>query len=47
MMTRTLAGVAREVQGRLVGPDAAFGRVSVDSRRIDAGSLFVAIEGER
>ncbi|MDH3419850.1 MAG: Mur ligase domain-containing protein, partial [Gammaproteobacteria bacterium] len=47
MMARTLAAVAREVHGRLVGPDAAFGTVSIDSRRIDTGGLFVAIHGER
>jgi len=47
MMARTLAAVAREVHGRLVGPDAAFGAVSIDSRGIDSGGLFVAIRGER
>ena len=47
MMARTLAAVAREVHGRLVGPDAAFGTVSIDSRRIDTGGLFVAVHGER
>jgi UDP-N-acetylmuramoyl-tripeptide--D-alanyl-D-alanine ligase len=46
MMARTLAAVAREVQGRLIGPDAAFGAVSIDSRRVDTGGLFVAIQGE-
>lgn len=46
MMARTLAAVAREVQGRLVGPDTAFGAVSIDSRRVETGGLFVAIRGE-
>ncbi len=46
MMARTLAAVAREVRGRLIGPDAAFGTVSIDSRRVDTGGLFVAIHGE-
>ncbi|NIW25093.1 MAG: UDP-N-acetylmuramoyl-tripeptide--D-alanyl-D-alanine ligase, partial [Gammaproteobacteria bacterium] len=46
MMARTLAAVAREVHGRLIGPDAAFGTVSIDSRRVDSGGLFVAIKGE-
>jgi len=46
-MARTLAAVAREVQGRLVGADTQFARVSTDSRQIDAGALFVAIQGER
>ncbi len=46
MMARTLAAVAREVHGRLIGPDIAFGTVSIDSRRVDNGGLFVAIQGE-
>ncbi len=47
MRTRTLAAVAQQVSGTLLGADAAFGRVSIDSRRLDAGALFVAIPGER
>ena len=47
MMARTLAAVAREAQGRLTGPDAAFGTVSIDSRRVDNGGLFVAIRGDQ
>jgi len=45
----TAAGVARAVGGRLhAGPaDAAFGGVSIDSRTLLAGDLFVAIIGER
>jgi UDP-N-acetylmuramoyl-tripeptide--D-alanyl-D-alanine ligase len=46
-MTRTLAAVAREVHGRLVGADGAFGPVCTDSRALAAGSLFVAIAGDR
>lgn len=46
-MPRTLAAVAREVQGSLTGPDASFRDVSIDSRRLSAGALFVAIKGER
>jgi UDP-N-acetylmuramoyl-tripeptide--D-alanyl-D-alanine ligase len=46
-MTRTLAAVAREVHGRLVGPDGAFSSVTTDSRALTAGSLFVAIAGDR
>ena len=46
-MTRTLAGVAREVQGRLIGADTGFAAVSTDSRTLATGSLFVAIVGER
>ena len=47
MMARTLAAVAREVQGRLVGTDHAFGAVSTDTRALGTGSLFVAIPGDR
>jgi UDP-N-acetylmuramoyl-tripeptide--D-alanyl-D-alanine ligase len=47
MMARTLAAVAREVQGRLVGADQAFGHVTTDTRSLNAGSLFVAIPGDR
>jgi UDP-N-acetylmuramoyl-tripeptide--D-alanyl-D-alanine ligase len=46
-MTRTLAGVAREVKGRLIGADADFAAVSTDTRTLAMGSLFVAIAGER
>jgi UDP-N-acetylmuramoyl-tripeptide--D-alanyl-D-alanine ligase len=46
-MTRTLAAVAKEVRGRLVGADRAFGPVLTDSRALTEGALFVAIRGER
>jgi UDP-N-acetylmuramoyl-tripeptide--D-alanyl-D-alanine ligase len=46
-MTRTLGAVAREVQGRLVGSDGFFGTVTTDSRALAAGSLFVAIAGDK
>ena len=46
-MTRTLAAVAREVHGRLVGADRPFGAVTTDSRAAVAGALFVAISGDR
>ena len=47
MMARTLAAVAREVEGRLVGNDEAFGAVTTDTRALGEGSLFVAIPGDR
>ena len=47
MRSRTLAAVAQQVSGTLLGADAAFGRVSIDTRTLDAGGLFVAIPGER
>jgi UDP-N-acetylmuramoyl-tripeptide--D-alanyl-D-alanine ligase len=46
-MARTLAAVAREVQGTLVGADQSFGPVTTDTRSLGAGSLFVAIPGDR
>jgi UDP-N-acetylmuramoyl-tripeptide--D-alanyl-D-alanine ligase len=47
MMARTLAAVAREVEGRLVGKDEEFGAVTTDTRALGEGSLFVAIPGDR
>jgi UDP-N-acetylmuramoyl-tripeptide--D-alanyl-D-alanine ligase len=46
-MTRTLAAVAHEVQGRLIGADGEFGVVSTDTRTLPSGSLFVALVGPR
>jgi UDP-N-acetylmuramoyl-tripeptide--D-alanyl-D-alanine ligase len=46
-MTRSLASVAREVDGRLTGHDAAFGTVTTDTRALGQGALFVAILGDR
>jgi UDP-N-acetylmuramoyl-tripeptide--D-alanyl-D-alanine ligase len=46
-MTRTLAAVATQVQGRLIGADRGFGDVSTDTRTLGSGALFVAIVGER
>jgi UDP-N-acetylmuramoyl-tripeptide--D-alanyl-D-alanine ligase len=46
-MARTLAAVAREVQGTLVGVDHSFGAVTTDTRALGPGSLFVAIPGDR
>ena len=46
MMPRTLSAVAYEVQGELIGGDMEFGGVSIDSRKLHSGALFVAITGE-
>jgi MurE/MurF fusion protein len=43
----SLGDAAAAMQGRLAGVDAHFSGVSTDSRRIEAGELFVAIRGER
>ena len=45
-MPRTLSAVAYETQGELVGGDMEFRDVSIDSRKLDTGALFVAIIGE-
>jgi UDP-N-acetylmuramoyl-tripeptide--D-alanyl-D-alanine ligase len=45
-MTRSLASVAREVNGRLAGRDVAFGAVTTDTRALRQGALFVAIRGD-
>ena len=46
-MARCLSAVASRINGHLAGPDATFGIVGTDSRTLPAGSLFVAIKGER
>lgn len=46
-MARTLAAVAREVHGKLVGVDQPFGVVTTDSRALTTGALFIAIAGDR
>jgi UDP-N-acetylmuramoyl-tripeptide--D-alanyl-D-alanine ligase len=35
------------VHGRAIGPAVAFGRVTTDTRALEAGDLFVALKGER
>jgi len=46
-MRRNLSFFAAACGGRLVGGDRDFGAVSIDSRTIGAGDLFVALKGER
>ena len=46
-MNRSMAALARETGGRLVGDDAVFGSASIDSRTVEPGALFVALPGER
>jgi UDP-N-acetylmuramoyl-tripeptide--D-alanyl-D-alanine ligase len=41
-----LSQAAKLLNGRLIGPDARFGAVSTDSRKIKAGDLFIALSGE-
>ena len=47
MMPRALTAIAREVDGRLDGPDADATHVVIDSREATPGALFVALPGER
>ena len=41
------ASAARAVDGRVVGRNVAFARVTTDSRALEPGDLFVALHGER
>ena len=46
-MRGSLAQLVKAIPGaRLVGHDASFEGVSTDSRKVDAGALFVALRGE-
>ncbi len=45
-MARTLAAVANKLDVSLIGDDTRFGAVSIDSRSLSGGALFVAIKGE-
>ena len=46
-MNASLAQVARATRGVLHGEDAVFTRISIDTRSLAAGELFVALQGER
>ncbi len=46
-MNRSLSFIVSATGGRLAGPDMTFGAVSIDSRTLNRGDLFVAIRGER
>jgi UDP-N-acetylmuramoyl-tripeptide--D-alanyl-D-alanine ligase len=47
MRPRQLSDVARAVEGARTGDDVEVRSVSTDSRAVDAGSLFIALAGER
>jgi UDP-N-acetylmuramoyl-tripeptide--D-alanyl-D-alanine ligase len=47
IMPLTLAGLARCGHGRLVGEDRSVAAISIDSRSLSPGALFVALRGER
>jgi UDP-N-acetylmuramoyl-tripeptide--D-alanyl-D-alanine ligase len=42
---RSLGAAAAVLDGRLLGSDVAFGEVSTDTRSLQPGSLFVALQG--
>jgi UDP-N-acetylmuramoyl-tripeptide--D-alanyl-D-alanine ligase len=44
-LSHTLSDLARVTNGRLVGADVAFASVSIDSRTLPQGALFVALKG--
>ena len=46
-MKRTLAQFAACADGALRGADSAFAEVVIDSRRVAAGDLFLALPGTR
>ncbi|HEX5314141.1 MAG TPA: UDP-N-acetylmuramoyl-tripeptide--D-alanyl-D-alanine ligase [Gammaproteobacteria bacterium] len=45
VMPRTFAALAQATGGRLAGSDGEFGTVISDSRRMEAGALFVCLRG--
>jgi UDP-N-acetylmuramoyl-tripeptide--D-alanyl-D-alanine ligase len=47
MIRANLIDAARAVDGNLVGDDVPFAGVSIDTRTLAAGNLFVALRGER
>lgn len=47
MRQMTLSELEAPLRAHLVGPDREFGSVSIDSRRVGQGELFVALVGER
>ena len=42
-----LSALTTPLKATLIGPDAAFDRVSIDARQVQAGGLFVALPGSR
>lgn len=46
-MKLSLSETARIVKGRMVGPDLGFSSVSIDTRSMRQGDLFVAIAGQK
>ena len=45
-MHMRLSDIAQVVQGKLVGDDADISAVSIDTRTLQAGQLYVAIKGD-
>ena len=45
-MNRTLSQFCADADGRLVGEDASWSGVCIDSRKVQPGDLFIALRGE-
>lgn len=45
--TMTLTGLAKQLDGQLIGADASFHRLSTDTRSIAPGDAYLALVGER
>ena len=45
-MNRTLSQFCADAEGRLVGADARWSGVCIDSRKVQPGDLFIALRGE-
>lgn len=43
----SVAGVAKSIGAKLVGDDAVFSNLSIDSRAVQKGEAFLALKGER
>ncbi|PIJ49747.1 UDP-N-acetylmuramoyl-tripeptide--D-alanyl-D-alanine ligase [Erwinia sp. OLTSP20] len=47
MISLTLQQLAAAVDGRLIGSNLTIDRVTTDTRKVEAGALFIALQGER
>ena len=47
MISKSLQQISEQLAGQLHGNDSKFVGVSIDSRKLSAGELFVAIQGDR
>ncbi|MFV1871752.1 MAG: UDP-N-acetylmuramoyl-tripeptide--D-alanyl-D-alanine ligase [Oleiphilus sp.] len=47
MQSISLSQLAKQTSGDLIGPDAEFSSISIDSRTVAPSDLFIAIKGDR